>query len=168
MAIRRTKKGVRTSRAGVAYREEYPLTGYSKGRLGRVQYYRRDPQSGRFDRIPEHQLPEVDASGIRKLYPEAGGTYVHKRDWWRDIQLIGTLGVIIITAMVSYVVLNGFFDYMIDIEFVNSLGFSLENIRTEATLLLTVVIGLIVGGGMSLFLFRQNELDDSVYLEVEE
>jgi len=164
MAIRRTKKGVRTDRAGLAYREDYPVTGYSKGRLGRVQYYRKDSR-GRFERIPESQLPSMPyAGGAATLYPTSKGEYTQKRDYWRDIQILGTIAIVAITGMVSWWLIGAVFDYAIAIDGFLGINAPLTSLRTEVQLLFTVVIGFIVGGGIALLLFKQDELNDNPYV----
>ena len=163
-SLRLTKKGVGTGREGLAYRSDYRTTGYSKGKLGKIQYYKKD-EKGRFKEIPQHELPSMPANveGLRTLYPGAGGEYTQKRDYWRDIQILGTIAIIAITGMVSYVIINAVFDYAIALDTFLSVGAPLASLRTEVQLLLTVVIALMVGGGISLFLFKQDELNDSPY-----
>ena len=163
MAIRRTKKGIRGDTRGLAYREDYTPYGISRGKVGKIQYYEQD-ESGRFRKINPYELPTVQGQVPTMLYPTAGGSYKQKRDWFRDIQILGSLAIIAVTSIIAYFLLGAVFDYMIAFDTFLGIGAPLAGLRTQAQLLLTVAIGLMLGGGISLFLFRQDELNDEPYI----
>jgi len=169
----KTRKGVEVGPHGAVYREDYRPYTASKGKVGKVQlYYRGD--DGRFQALPRYGFPQAEEPGAfergagagQAIYgrlPEPSGTFSLKRNFLRDARVLITLGAVIIASLLSFYVLNVVFDYVIELN--NWLGTDapLAAFRTEATWALTAIVGIIVLGGMIVLLFRQDEVDDSIY-----
>lgn len=82
----------------------------------------------------------------------------------RDIRILTCIGVVIVVFVLCYTLLNMVFDSLIDIA--TSLSITTTNLttfRTEATLVLGTVVAIIVGAGAAMFLFKEDEVNDTIF-----
>lgn len=151
----------------------------------------RDRSTGRYSGYPVPDWEEIEARGPPEGYykqrrykgegffpSQARKVYRTKpqdwyRDWHRDIQIIFVIAMCVITFTICAYIFNAFMDFMTPL--VNILGITegpaagggLLTFRNTANAVLALVVSLMVGGGLVVLLFRQNEVDDSPYVDGE-
>jgi hypothetical protein len=181
---KKTRKGVELGGYGVAYREDYPLTGYSHGggRVGRAQFYRRNKR-GKFASRGDEDVDfpfnvptteQVYAGGrmlgerVYAALPEGGGQYKYTGGLSRSIRIMVTGFMIVIAFVAGIYIMNLIVDLLLtmgDVFGVTAMT-QLASMRTYASLALGItacLAALIIG---ILLFFREEEVNDSV-LEVD-
>lgn len=144
--------------AGAGYREDYALTGISKGgrRVGPIQLYRRGQRSGKYQHREEPDFAYEDPS-----------SNVGDRMKWgfdRDIRILICIGTIIAVFIICYVVMSMVFDAVGETFVATGLNAAdFNNFRIQASLAFGVVVALIVGAGSAMFLFSEEEVDDAIF-----
>ena len=127
----------------------------------RYQVYGRDPE-GRYATSPG--VPEYERVG--RIYQgfTPSGSYKTSRDWFTDIKVLATIGLVIVAWIISYVVLGTFFEVIVEICSLlgvdSATALSFQPVFQAA---LGVVVSLIVLGGAIILFFGQNDVDSSDY-----
>jgi len=163
---------------GVGYRKDYPVTGYSEGggRVGRAQFYQREGGGRYEERSPIIVLPTRGGTGERinigqgsrgiNIDVGPGGSYKPGFNIVRDMRLLLVAGMFTVLFIISFWIIDGIFEFFLDLGdvFGPEVMTQIANWQTPLTAALGIVACLIVGGVLLLVFFREDEVDDSVYL----
>lgn len=144
--------------------------GYMRSR-GQIRGYSRAPE-GQFREKPEHELPEGwtddPVTGAVRLTKDfkPSGSFDTSRDWFQDIKVLATIGLVVVAFIMSYMVMDVFFEVIVElcalIGVDSTTALSFQPVFQSA---LGVVVSLIVLGGAVLLFFGQNEVNSKDYTE---
>ena len=177
---KRTPHGVELGGYGVAYREDYPLTGYSRGggRVGKAQFYRRNKRgkfASRGDEdiefpisVPTNEQLLTAGERIYAQLPEGRAQYHYTGGLSRSIRILVTGFMVVIAFVAGIYITNLVVDLLLTMEdvFGTTAMTQLATMRGYAEVALGItacLVALIIG---ILLFFREEEVDDSV-LEVD-
>lgn len=114
--------------------------------------------------LPGRYQPS-DAAARRNLRDKMRfGSTRREGEFDRDLRILICIGTVIVVFILCYTILNMVFDALIDLGGTLSLDMlNLTNFRTEASLVLGTVVALIVGSGAAMFLFKEDEVNDTIF-----
>lgn len=147
--------------AGTQYRQDYAedpqlLLSSSGRRVGPFQFYRRGRYSGKYQskdaRLPGYKERHITGDDSMTM------------NWDRDTRILICIGTIVAVFIIMFTVMNMVFDSVADLMGMIHLSVTdFNTFRLQASLCFGVVVALIVGSGAAMFLFKEGEVDDSVF-----
>ena len=161
--------GPRHIEAGTQYtgyrgymRREGSIYGYSRAPEGQ---YREKPEHN-FNLPPGYTFDPITGAVRLSKGVKPSDSFNVSRNWWTDIKILATVGVVIVAFLISYVVMDTFFEVIVDlctaIGIDSTTALSFQPVFQSA---LGVVVSLIILGAAVLLFFGQNETDSSNYTE---
>ena len=159
---RHIEAGTQYTGYGGIMRRQGSVYGYSREAGGQ---YREKPEYN-FNLPPGYEVdPITGAVRLSKGFKPSGSFGVH-RDWWQDIKILATVGLVIVAFLVSYIVMDTFFEVIVDlcaligVDSTTALSF-----QPVFQSVLGVVVSLIILGGAILLFFGQDKTNSKDYTE---
>ena len=179
MKVRRSKSsieaGLDEDTSGVGLRNERLYT-YRRDKRGKYAKKGKYPEDIEIDPFSEEPWSRVRQQRREDYFMGIPGRYEpSKREsrmvmkdrmgfFDRDLRILVCIGTVVVVFILCYTLLNIVFDSLIDFGTAISIDVTnLSNFRVQASLVLGTVVAIIVGAGAAMFLFKEDEVNDSIF-----